>query len=155
MKAVVQRVTKACVRIEGKVVGEVQRGMVIFVGVMKGDTAVEAKKLALKIATFRFFEDGSGRMNLNASQAGCGVLVVSQFTLAADGRKGRRPSFDAAAPPAEAEPLYKLFAETLEEEGLPVGRGVFGAHMEVVCFGDGPVTFCLEEPPPGMPDFQN
>jgi D-aminoacyl-tRNA deacylase len=138
-------VIRAHVRVDGKVVGEVQRGMVIFLGVMKGDTATEAQNLALRISRFRFFADETGRMNLSASQVGGGALVVSQFTLAADGRKGRRPSFDAAAPPSEAEPLYELFAETLAGEGLPVGRGVFGAHMEVDCVGDGPVTFILEE----------
>jgi D-tyrosyl-tRNA(Tyr) deacylase len=136
------------VRVEGQIVGSVGKGMVIFVGVMAGDGEAEARKLASRIARFRFFPDGEGRMNLAAAEVGAGVLVISQFTLAADGRKGRRPSFDAAARPEIAEPLYELFAETVAASGLQVARGVFGAHMEVECLGDGPVTFSLEENPP-------
>ncbi|MCZ6598154.1 MAG: D-aminoacyl-tRNA deacylase [Planctomycetota bacterium] len=153
MKAVVQRVTRAEVRVEGRVVGGCGRGMLILLGVMKGDDAEVALRLAERIAHFRFFpaDDGGdeGRMNLSAIDVGAGALVVSQFTLAADGRKGRRPSFDAAAPPELAVPLYETFVESLRGLGLTAETGEFGARMEVELVNDGPVTFHLEEPHPG------
>jgi D-tyrosyl-tRNA(Tyr) deacylase len=147
MKAVVQRVTRACVRVEGEVVGEIGPGMLVLLGVLRGDDEELARRLAQRIAGFRFFADAHGRMNRAAAEAGAAALVVSQFTLAADGRKGRRPSFDAAAPPERAEPLYERFVGALEATGLRVATGRFGARMEVELVGDGPVTFVLDEPP--------
>lgn len=148
MKAVVQRVTRAEVRVDGAVVGRVGPGMLVLLGVMRGDGEREARALAGKLALFRCFRDDDDKMNRSALDCGAGVLVVSQFTLAADGRKGRRPSFDRAAPPAEAEPLYELFVLKLRGHGLVVATGRFGARMEVELVNDGPVTFVLEEEPP-------
>ena len=147
MKVVVQRVTRAAVRIDGESVASIESGMLLFLGVMKGDGEAQAKRLAERVAGFRFFADGAGRMNLSALEVGAGALVVSQFTLAADGRKGRRPSFDRAAPPSVAEPLYQTFVRALRELGLTTETGAFGARMEVELLNDGPVTFDLEEPP--------
>ncbi len=149
MKAVVQRVTRAAVRVDGELVGEVARGMLVLLGVMRGDTERQAHGLAERIARFRFFPDERGRMNLAAADCGAGALVVSQFTLAADGHKGRRPSFDRAAPPELAEELYGHFVGRLRSLDLPTSTGRFGAMMEVELVNDGPVTFVLEEPPPG------
>ncbi|MGD2017356.1 MAG: D-aminoacyl-tRNA deacylase [Planctomycetota bacterium] len=151
MRAVLQRVLRAEVRVDGEVVGAIGRGVVVLLGVLDGDGPEEAERMAAKLATFRFFGDADGRMNRSALDllAGgeeVGALVVSQFTLAADGRKGRRPSFDRAAPPEVAEPLYRRFCEILEGEGLPVETGVFGASMEVDLVNDGPVTFVLDDP---------
>ena len=146
MKAVVQRVSRAEVRVDGEVVGRTEQGMVVLLGVMRGDTRRDAERLADKLAGFRFFGDAEGRMNVAATEVGGGALVVSQFTLAANGRKGRRPSFDRAAPPEQAEPLYEHFAARLRERGIPTETGRFGARMEVELVGDGPVTFVLEEP---------
>ncbi|MDF1799494.1 MAG: D-aminoacyl-tRNA deacylase [Planctomycetota bacterium] len=147
MKLVVQRVLRGEVRVEGAVVGRVGMGMVVLLGVLEGDGMAEVERLADKLARFRFFEDPAGRMNLAAIDVGAGALVVSQFTLAADGRKGRRPSFDLAAPPGEAEPLYEAFCARLASHGIPVETGRFGAAMEVELVGSGPVTFVLEETP--------
>lgn len=156
MKAVVQRVSHASVTVEGKVVGQVGRGMLILLGVMKGDAVLQAERLATRIAQFRFFPDSEGRMNLSSldllasAQEGetpVGVLLVSQFTLAADGRKGRRPSFDRAEAPAVASPLVDHFRDHLRGLGLPVETGVFGADMQVDLRNDGPVTFVLDEEP--------
>lgn len=143
-----QRVSRATVRVDGEVVGRVGRGMLILLGVMRGDGEAEARKLAEKIARFRFFEDEAGRMNLSAPELGLGALVVSQFTLAADGRRGRRPSFDRAAPPELAQPLYECFTRRLAELGLGCETGRFGARMRVESENEGPVTFVLEEQPP-------
>ncbi len=151
MKAVVQRVTEARVEVDGEVVGEVERGMFVLLGVLKGDTGAQARKLAEKIARFRFFPDEQGRMNRSALDAGVGALVVSQFTLAADGRKGLRPSFDQAEDPVLAEPLYEGFVAQLRAQGLAVATGRFGAEMRIPLVGDGPVTFVLEERPPSAP----
>lgn len=145
MKAVVQRVSRAEVRALGEVAGKIGRGMVIFVCVLEGDGQASARALAERIARFRFFEDDAGKMNLSALDTGASALVISQFTLAADGKKGRRPSFDKAASPEVARPLYEYFADCLADLGLTVARGVFGEHMDVECVGDGPVTFSLEE----------
>lgn len=147
MKAVVQRVSRAAVRVDGEVVGEVGAGMLILIGVLEGDGEREAQKLAERIARFRFFPDDAERMNLSALDLGFGALVVSQFTLAADGRRGRRPSFDRAAAPELAEPLYERFVAFLEALGLPCATGRFGAKMEVELVNDGPVTFVLDEEP--------
>ena len=147
MKAVVQRVTAAAVRVDGEVVGEIGSGALVLLGVMKDDDAGLAERLAAKIARFRFFGDDQGRMNRAITEAGGAVLAVSQVTLAADGKKGRRPSLDAAAPPAEARALYAAFVEALRGLGIETATGVFGAHMEVSLTNDGPVTFVLEERP--------
>lgn len=144
MKSVVQRVARASVRVDGTVVGEIGAGMLVLLGVLKGDTERECDELALKIAQFRFFQDEAGKMNLSALDLQRAVLVVSQFTLAADGSRGRRPSFDAAAPPALAQPLYERFVAQLRALGLEVATGEFGASMQVELVNDGPVTFVLE-----------
>ena len=147
MKAVVQRVAQAKVEVDGETVGEIGTGMLILLGVLSGDTPREARRLAEKIARFRFFQDDGGRMNLSALDCGHSALVVSQFTLAADGKSGRRPSFDKAAPPAEAEVLYEQFVADLRSLGLSVETGRFGAMMSVGLQDSGPVTFVLEELP--------
>lgn len=155
MKAVIQRVAHARVTIveepDGasvvppRVSGEIGRGMLVFVCVLRGDTAETARALAERIASFRFFPDERGRMNRSALDEGLEALVVSQFTLAADGRKGRRPSFDQAAPPEEARGLYGEFVRALGAAGMSVRTGVFAASMQVDLRNDGPVTFVLEE----------
>jgi len=145
----VQRVTRAGVRIDGESVASIGSGMLLLLGVMKGDGEAQAVRLAERVARFRFFRDDAGQMNLSALEVGAEALVVSQFTLAADGRKGRRPSFDRAAPPDLAEPLYLSFLQSLEGLGLTCARGRFGAMMQVELVNDGPVTFLLEESAPG------
>lgn len=147
MKVVVQRVTRAGVRIDGGSVASIGRGMLLFLGVMQGDGEAQARRLAERVARFRFFPDEDANMNLSAIDVGAEALVVSQFTLAADGRKGRRPSFDRAAPPDLAEPLYRSFLQALEGLGLACSSGRFGAMMQVELVNDGPVTFLLEESP--------
>ena len=147
MRAVVQRVNSASVRVDGDVVGSVQRGALVLLGVLEGDSEREATQLALKVAGFRYFSDEEGRMNLSIGEVGGSLLVVSQFTLAADGRKGRRPSFDKAAAPSEAQSLYEHFVSTLRSQGVAVETGSFGAMMEVELVNDGPVTFVLDEAP--------
>jgi D-tyrosyl-tRNA(Tyr) deacylase len=151
LKAVLQRVSRAEVRVDGEVVGAVGRGALVLLGVLDGDTEQDAERLAARIARFRYFRDDAGRMNLSALDLGAngedvGVLVVSQFTLSADGRKGRRPSFDRAAHPDVAEPLYARFCDALRALGLEVATGRFGAMMDVELVNDGPVTFVLDEP---------
>ena len=143
-----QRVSRAEVRVDGAVVGHIGRGMLLFVGVLAGDGEAACDRLAERVAGFRFFPDDVGRMNRAAAEVGAAALVVSQFTLAADGRRGRRPSFDRAAPAAVAEPLVERFAARLAALGMTVERGVFGARMEVLLVNDGPVTFVLEESSP-------
>jgi D-tyrosyl-tRNA(Tyr) deacylase len=118
----------------------------VLVCALEGDGPDDARRLAERIASFRFFPDEEGRMNHAGPEVGAEALVVSQFTLAADGRRGRRPSFDRAAPPEPARALCELFVETLRAAGLPTGTGVFGAAMEVELVNDGPVTFVLDEP---------
>lgn len=146
-----QRVLEARVRVEGELVGACGPGMLVLLGVLRGDGEPQARRLAERAARMRFFSDEDGRMNLDVSGAGGGALVVSQFTLAADGRKGRRPSFGAAAPPEQARPLCELFTRRLRELGVPTQTGRFGASMQVELVNDGPVTFVLDEPPPGAP----
>ena len=147
MRAVVQRVSSASVRVDGAVVGAIKAGALILLGVLNGDSEREAEQLAEKVASFRYFADDSGKMNLSASEVSGSLLVVSQFTLAADGRKGRRPSFDKAAAPLLAEKLYEHFVSHLVLLGLSVETGCFGAMMEVELVNDGPVTFVLDDPP--------
>ena len=144
MRAVVTRVKEASVRIGGKVNGEIGQGFLILLGVGPEDTAAQAAHLAEKICNARVFEDAAGKMNLNLAAVAGSLLVVSQFTLAADCRRGRRPSFDAAAPPDEARRLYEVVVTTLRASGLPVETGEFQADMQVALVNDGPVTFVLE-----------
>lgn len=149
MKAVLQRVAYARVRVAGEVVGEVGPGLLVLLGVMDGDGESNLAELVERVAGYRIFPDDEGRMNrslLDRRAVGepAGVLVVSQFTLAADGRKGRRPSFDRAAKPEQAEPLYEAFCAALSEQGLEVAQGRFGAEMEVELLNQGPATFLLE-----------
>lgn len=149
MKAVLQRVRHAKVEVGDRVVGAIGHGLLVLVGVEKGDTDDDAVRLADKLRDLRIFEDDGGvdgrpRMNRSVVDVGGGVLVVSQFTLAADCRRGRRPSFDSAAPPDEARRLYEVVVATLRATGLPVETGEFQADMQVSLMNDGPVTFVLE-----------
>jgi len=147
MKLVIQRVSRAEVRVEGEVVGKIGRGLLVLVGCERGDTKDHASRAARRLATLRIFEDEAGKMNLGLEQVEGGVLAVSQFTLAGSIRKGRRPSFDRAMPGTEAEPLFDLFVDRLEAEGVAVETGVFGAMMEVDLVNDGPVTLIWDDPP--------
>ncbi len=145
MKAVIQRVTRASVRVAGETVGEIGAGFLILLGVAQGDTLREAELLAAKVAKLRVFEDDAGKMNLSILETGGEALVVSQFTLCADLRKGNRPSFIFAAPPEEADALYIYFQRCLEAEGLPrPAAGRFGADMQVELTNDGPVTILMD-----------
>lgn len=150
MKAVVQRVSRASVRSGGETLGAIGPGMLVLVCALEGDDERTADELAEKIARFRFFADEGGKMNLSALDLQRPVLVVSQFTLAADGRRGRRPSFDRAASPARAAVLVERFVAALRRMPLEVATGRFGAAMEVELVNEGPVTFVLEvAPDPG------
>jgi D-aminoacyl-tRNA deacylase len=145
MRVVLQRVTRGSVTVAGQVVGAVDRGYVALVGVTQGDTESNADLLAKKTAHLRVFEDSEGKMNLSALEVGGGVLVISQFTLYADARKGRRPSFIDAAAPAVAAPLVERYAASLRAEGIArVENGIFGAMMTVEIINDGPVTILLD-----------
>lgn len=145
MRAVLQRVTMASVRVEGTVVGAINHGWAILLGVHGGDTSREAARLAERVAQLRGFDDGSGRMNRSLLDVGGAALVISQITLYADLDRGRRPSFAPAAPPDQARSLVDEFCAALRALGIPVQTGVFGAHMQVEITNDGPVTFILEE----------
>ncbi len=147
MKLVIQRTSGAQVRVKGEVVGRIGVGLVVLVGLERGDTETQLDRAARRLATLRVFEDDSGRMNRGLDEVGGAVLAVSQFTLAASIRKGRRPGFDRAMPSEEAEPLFNLLTEKLRGEGLRVETGVFGAMMEVELVNDGPVTLLWEDPP--------
>jgi len=137
-------VSEASVSVDGREISRIGRGLLALVGVEKEDTAEHAAALAKKISEMRIFEDDAGKMNLSVLDAGGEVLAVSQFTLCADTRKGRRPGFDPAAPPALAEELCRKFTEALRARGVTVREGVFGAHMRVALVNDGPVTFVVE-----------
>ena len=147
MRALLQRVTQASVVVEGSVVGEIGAGLLILLGVAKPDTAVDAGFLVDKIVNLRIFPDTDGKMNRSLLDTGGSLLVVSQFTLYGDCRKGRRPGFDAAAPAEQARALYESFVEIARRSGLRVETGVFQAHMEVALVNDGPVTLMLETQP--------
>lgn len=147
MKAVLQRVRHGRVSVDDRTVAEIDRGLVILVGVGQGDTESEACWLAEKCAFLRVFEDAEGKINLSVKDVEGDAIVVSQFTLHADTRKGRRPSFIKAADPKIAEPLVTHFAEHLADQGVPTQLGVFGAHMLVEIENDGPVTILLERAP--------
>jgi D-tyrosyl-tRNA(Tyr) deacylase len=144
MRVVLQRVARASVTVDGEVVGAIGHGWLALVGVAKGDADADAAWIADRIVGLRAFADDEGKMNRAVAEVGGGVLVVSQFTLLADLRKGRRPGFDAAAPPAEADRLYRLVAHEIAARGVPVATGQFGATMAVELLNDGPVTFVLE-----------
>ena len=148
MKVLLQRVTRASVRVDGAIVGAIDHGILVLLGVEKPDGVGDADYLADKTADLRIFPDEQGRMNRSVLESGGAVLVVSQFTLASSTRRGRRPSFDSAAPPEVAEPLCRRFQERLAERGVRVASGVFRASMEVELVNDGPVTILLD-PPPG------
>jgi D-tyrosyl-tRNA(Tyr) deacylase len=132
------------VTVDGRVTGSIGRGLLILLGVGRGDAEADADYLAEKIAGLRIFEDETGRMNLSLTDTRGAALVVSQFTLYGDVRRGRRPSFDAAAPPAEADRLYRYFCKQLESKGLQVETGVFQARMDVDLLNEGPVTILLD-----------
>lgn len=144
MRAVIQRVSEASVTVDSNITGSISKGILIYLGVGKGDTEQIADALLDKILGLRIFPDDAGKMNRSLLDVGGGLLVVSQFTLLGDCRKGRRPSFDAAAPPADANRLYQHFLSRARATGLLVGAGVFQAHMDVRSLNDGPVTFVLE-----------
>jgi D-tyrosyl-tRNA(Tyr) deacylase len=140
MRALVQRVSHAQVTVEDEVVGKIDHGFLVLLGITGSDGAGEAQLLAKKIAGLRIFDDADGKMNLSITDVGGAVLAVSQFTLYADTRKGRRPSFVKAARPEQAQPLYAHFCALLAAEGIPVEQGVFQAHMAVALVNNGPVT---------------
>lgn len=144
MKAVVQRVSFASVTVDESLVGRIGKGVLVLLGVEKGDDESRADWLAEKIAGLRIFPDEEDKMNLALAEVGGAVLVVSQFTLAGNCDKGRRPSFDTAAPPEEGKRLYEYFTAAVEKLGLPVQTGIFQADMKVHLVNDGPVTFILE-----------
>ncbi len=146
MRAVIQRVSHASVTVDGETVGAIDLGLAVLVGVTEGDGEKQARWLARKIAGLRIFEDEAGKFNLSLKDVGGSALVVSQFTLYADARKGRRPSFTHAAPPEVAEPLIERFGALLQAEGVPVQTGVFGARMQVTIHNQGPVTIILDTP---------
>ena len=144
MKAVVQRVTQSSVSVDGQVVGSIEQGLMVLLGVAQEDTEQQADYLVDKIIHLRIFEDDEGKMNCSLLDTGADMLVVSQFTLLGDCRKGRRPSFVAAAPPARAEALYNYFVEKIRGRGVNTATGQFGAMMKVSLINDGPVTLIVE-----------
>lgn len=146
MRAVVQRVGTARVECEGRVTGEIGPGLLVLLGVAPGDGPDQVAWLSQKLCGLRIFEDEAGKMNRSVQEAGGAMLVVSQFTLYGDCRRGRRPSFTDAAPPAVAEPLYLAFCEAVAAQGVPVARGVFGGDMQVHLRNDGPVTLVIDAP---------
>jgi D-tyrosyl-tRNA(Tyr) deacylase len=146
MRLVIQRVSRASVTVSGEVVGEIGRGLLVLVGIERGDRSEGARAAADKLAGLRVFEDDAGKMNLDTAAVGGAFLVVSQFTLAGSLARGRRPSFDRAAPPEEAAPLVEALVEDLRQRGCRVETGRFRAHMEVALVNDGPVTLVADFP---------
>ncbi|MCX2726855.1 D-aminoacyl-tRNA deacylase [Thermomicrobium sp. 4228-Ro] len=144
MRVLLQRVSRASVTVDGQIVGAIGPGLLLLVGIRRGDDQATAEWMAQKVANLRIFEDEAGKMNRSVLDVGGQALVVSQFTLYADVRKGRRPSFVEAAAPEEARPLVDAFADALRQLGVPVETGVFGAHMDVELVNDGPVTIWLD-----------
>lgn len=145
MKALLQRVSEARVVVDGKVTGEIQQGLLVFLAIEQHDNQTIADKLLHKILHYRVFADAAGKMNLNVQQAAGGLLLVSQFTLAASTEKGLRPSFSAAATPEDAEKLYNYFLNAAKQTPLVVQQGMFAADMQVHLVNDGPVTFLLQQ----------
>lgn len=146
MRALIQRVASASCTVAGQVTGSIQKGILVFVAVHQDDGEKEAKWLADKVLGLRIFNDDDGKMNLSCLDIGGEVLVVSQFTLYGDCRRGRRPSYGHSAPPERAEPLYRRFVEYLQSSNLTVAEGVFQAHMEIRLLNDGPVTLIVDTP---------
>ena len=144
MKGLIQRVRRASVTIDGKVYSKINQGILILLGVEKGDNEQNADKLADKLCKLRIFEDEDGKMNKSILDVNGEILIVSQFTLAGDCKKGTRPSFDKAELPQRANELYEYFVDLIKQKNIPVGTGVFGAMMDVELVNDGPVTFMLE-----------
>ena len=144
MKVLIQRVKKASVTIDGKLYSSIKAGILALVGIEKSDTIEQVEKLAKKVTNLRIFEDENGKMNLSLLDVKGEMLIVSQFTLCGDCKKGTRPSFDKSAPPDIANELYEYFISQVKDFGVPVGTGVFGAMMDVELINDGPVTFMLE-----------
>ncbi|WP_318433748.1 D-aminoacyl-tRNA deacylase [Photobacterium leiognathi] len=144
MIALIQRVSEASVTVDGHITGSIGKGLLVLLGVEKGDDEVKAQKLRDKVLGYRVFNDEDGKMNLNVQQAGGSVLVVSQFTLAADTKKGMRPGFSSGAAPTEAERLYEYFVEQCKAKEIQTETGIFAADMQVALNNDGPVTFWLQ-----------
>ncbi|MEE8291102.1 MAG: D-aminoacyl-tRNA deacylase [Candidatus Tectomicrobia bacterium] len=147
MRALIQRVSQAQVQVAGDTTGVITQGLLVLLGLRQGDTLQDVQYLASKIVTLRIFEDEQGKMNRDVREQQGSILVVSQFTLYADCRKGRRPSFTQAAAPALAQQLYEAFQAEVARLGVPVAQGTFGTHMAVSLVNDGPVTILLESPP--------
>lgn len=150
MRAVIQRVSRASVSVDGKVAGAIGSGLLVLLGVGRNDTEQDAEALARKIIELRVFQDEAGKMNLSLRDTGGSLLVVSQFTLYGDTRKGRRPSFDLAAPPEQARRLYEHFVEAARRQGVHVETGIFQAMMSVSLVNEGPVTFLVETRDPSQ-----
>ena len=144
MLGLIQRVKQASVSVDGEITGEIQQGILLLLGIQKNDSEETANKLIEKILAYRIFSDEHNKMNCNVQQIEGGILVVSQFTLAADTKKGLRPSFSSAAPPAQAEALYDYFVAQMRNKHPQVATGIFAADMQVSLINDGPVTFMLE-----------
>ena len=144
MRAVIQRVNESSVKIDDRIISQISQGLLVLLGVARGDRRLDADYLANKIVNLRIFEDENGKMNRSLLETGTQMLVVSQFTLLGDCRKGRRPSFGAAAEPAKAAALYEYFIDAVKNLGIPVETGRFRAMMEVALVNDGPVTLILE-----------
>ncbi|HGO5292834.1 D-aminoacyl-tRNA deacylase [Photobacterium damselae] len=144
MIALIQRVTEASVTVDGQVTGAIGKGLLVLLGVEKGDDEAKAQRLRDKVLGYRVFEDEQGKMNLNVQQAGGSVLVVSQFTLAADTKSGMRPSFSSGAAPADAERMYEYFVQCCKDKKIQTETGIFAADMKVALLNDGPVTFWLQ-----------
>lgn len=144
MLGLIQRTTRASVSVNNEIVGEIQQGILLLLGIQKTDTEETANKLIDKVLSYRIFSDENNKMNCNLQQINGGILIVSQFTLAADTKKGTRPSFSSAAPPAQAEALYDYFVTQMRNKHSQVATGIFAADMQVSLINDGPVTFMLE-----------
>jgi D-aminoacyl-tRNA deacylase len=144
MRALLQRVTRARVVVDGNTVGDIHRGLLVLLGITHDDTPERAQWLAEKVASLRIFPDDEGKMNRDLAEAGCAMLIVSQFTLYGDARKGRRPSFVDAAAPDRAIPLYEAFINAVKALGIPTATGRFGAMMQVELVNDGPVTLIVD-----------
>ncbi|MHC4155413.1 MAG: D-aminoacyl-tRNA deacylase [Planctomycetota bacterium] len=144
MRAVIQRVLQAKVEVDSQPVGKIDKGLLVYLGVGKGDTDSDAQFMAEKLVNLRIFADEAGKMNLSVQDVGGSILLVSNFTLHGDCRKGRRPGFDAAAEPSAANKLYEKVGELISQQGVTVEKGLFGEYMHVSSINDGPVTFLLD-----------